>query len=248
MTDAEKQAFAIYEEICASSKDRPYSAGSLAEMLRKIADWRQSNPALAALGRSRPEVQLAFLSQSIEWLRAEARDHSRFLACQTVTDAILLVLNALPKPLPTDVVTRLLSKYRQDFGMTRLYFPLAQFLSALTPDQLTEKMRHELRRIHLQFAPSPTGKVEEHTREIREALAALMRVEGGPELAPGHGPWSQIAFEEIAAKDDITRAGWEALLEHCRTLEQAVPGAKWSKRARELMVALGEVEALATML
>ena len=49
-------------------------------------------------------------------------------------------------------------------------------------------------------------------------------------------------FTEIAEKDDITRAGWEGLLDHCRTLEQTVPGTKWRKRAHELTLALDENE------
>jgi hypothetical protein len=248
MTEPEKQAFALYEEICASSKDRPYSAGSLGEMMRKLGEWRQSNRALADLSQAGPDVQLAFLSQCFAWLRAEAKDFSRFQVCQAVTDAIQLVLSALPKPLPTDLVHRLLSEYRQDFSMTRMYFPFEQFLSALRRDQITDEIRSELRRIHLQFAPSPTGKVEEHTKEIRELLAGLLRAEGERQLDPGRGPWSQIVFDEVAGKDAITRAGWEGLLEHCRTLEQTVPGAKWKARARELMTALGDSDALAALL
>jgi hypothetical protein len=50
-----------------------------------------------------------------------------------------------------------------------------------------------------------------------------MRIEGEKQLDPGRGPWSQIVFEELAGKDEITRAGWEVLLEHCRTMEQSVP-------------------------
>jgi uncharacterized protein DUF4132 len=248
MTDAEKQAFALYEEICATGKDRPYSANSLAEMMRKLSEWRGNNSALTALSRASVEVQLAFLNGSFEWLRAEAKEFSRFQVCQAVTDAIQLVLTTLPKPLPTEVVQRLLSEYRQDFSMTRMYFPFEQFLSLLTRDQITDEIRFELRRIHLQYAPTPTGKVEEHNKEIRELLAGLLRAGGEKELDPGRGPWSQIVFDEIAAKDAITRAGWEGLLEHCRTLEQTVPGAKWKARAAELMAALGEAETEAAML
>ena len=248
MTEAEKKAFALYEDICASGKDRPYSANSLAEMMRKIAEWRASNSALTALSSASTEVQLAFLSGSFEWLRAEAKEFSRFQACQAVTDAIQLVLRSLPKPLPTEVVQRLLSEYRQDFSMTRMYFPFEQFLSVLIPDQITDEIRSELRRIYLQFAPTPTGKVEEHTKEIRELLAGLLRMAGEKEPNPGRGPWSQIVFEEIAGKDDITRAGWEGLLEHCGALEQTVPSTKWKARAGALMDALGEAEAIAAML
>src|SRR5690349_4580063 len=247
MTEAEEQGLALYEDICATGKDRPDSANSMAEMMRKIAEWRASNSALNALGRASAEVQLAFLKNSFEWLQAEAKEFSRFQVCQAVTDAIQLVLTTLPKPLPTELVQRLLSEYRQDFSMTRLYFPFEKFVSVLTREQITDEIRGELRRIHLQFAPTPTGKVEEHNKEIRELLAGLLRMAGEKEPDPGRGPWSQIVFDELAAKDDITRAGWEALLEHCRALEQTVPGAKWKARAGALLAALGEAEAIAAM-
>jgi hypothetical protein len=200
MSEAEKQAFALYEEICASGKERPYSANSLGEMMRKLEEWRASNSALTALSHASAEVQLAFVSESFGWLRAEAKEFSRFQVCQAVTEAIQLVLTALPKPLPTELVQRLLSEYRQDFSMTRMYFPFEQFLSVLTHDQITDEVRNELRRIHLQFAPTPTGKVEEHTKEIRELLAGLLRATGEKELDPGRGPWSQIVFDEIAGR------------------------------------------------
>lgn len=248
MTEAEKQAFALYEEICTTGKDRPYSAGSLGEMMRKLEEWRANNSALTALSRASAEVRLAFLSGSFGWLRAEAKEFSRFQVCQAVTDAIRLVLTTLSKPLPTEVVQRLLSQYRQDFSMTRMYFPFEQFLSVLTPNQITDEIRTELRRILLQFAPSPTGKVEEHNKEIRELLAGLLRATGEKELDPGRGPWSQVVFDEIAGQEAITRAGWEGLLEQCRALEQALPSAKWKMRARELMAALGEDEVITAML
>jgi len=40
MTEAEKQALALYEDICATGKDRPYSANSVAEMMRKLKELR----------------------------------------------------------------------------------------------------------------------------------------------------------------------------------------------------------------
>jgi hypothetical protein len=41
----------------------------------------------------------------------------------------------------------------------------------------------------------------------------------------------------------MTRLGWQALLEHCRMLEQTVPGAAWKACARELIAAPGESHA-----
>ena len=48
--------------------------------------------------------------------------------------------------------------------------------------------------------------------------------------------------------DDITRSGWLGLLEHCHAGEQTAPGQKWTQRSRDLISALGEREAFATML
>jgi hypothetical protein len=55
-------------------------------------------------------------------------------------------------------------------------------------------------------------------------------------------------FDEINAKEEIERAGWEGLLEHCRSLEQTVPGAKWNKKSRELISILGGAEVHPAML
>ena len=89
--------------------------------------------------------------------------------------------------------------------------------------------------------------MDERTEKMRNRLAELMHTEGEKELEPGRGPWSQIVFEEIAAKDDITRSAWLGLLEHCRALEQSVPGAKWKERSNELIEALGAPEVWANL-
>lgn len=246
MVNAREQARTIYEKICSTSGDRPYSGYSVDQMLRDINTWREGNLALAELKRASPEVQTAFLGHSVEWLKAESRDHSNFRVTATLLDAILHSLEAAPKPLPTDLVLKLLTELREN-PITRYYFPFDQFLSILTRDQVTEEIRAELRRLHLQYAPSPTGKIDERTLQTRTRLAELMHIEGEKQLDPGRGPWSQAVFDEISAKDDIPRFGWQALLEHCRTLQQAVPGANWKKRAQELIRALGESEVFPTL-
>lgn len=248
MTQADKQALAIYEMICATSGGRPFSFHSVEQLQRETSAWKAKNPALSALRDSGPEIQLAFLKQSFEWLKAEAQAHRNFRVCHTMSEAIQMAMEKAPKPLPADVVLKLLSEFRQQFSMARLYFPFGQFLSLLTRDQVTDEIRDELRKLHLQFAPSPTGKIDKHTEQTRNLIGELMRVEGEKQLDPGRGPWSQIVFDEVKEKDEITRTGWEALLEHCRTLEQTAPGAKWNKRGREMTAALGETEAVSTML
>ena len=129
-----------------------------------------------------------------------------------------------------------------------MYFPFRSFLSVLRRDQVTDEIRGELRRLHSQFAPTSRGKIDERTQEIRHLIAGLMWVEGEKALEPGRGPWSEIVFDDIAAKDEITRMGWESLLEHCRGLEQTVPGTKWNKKSGELITALVEGSAFAAML
>ena len=247
MTEAEKQALAIYEMICATSGDRPLWGNSVEPLMHAMFDWKAKNPALTILCSSSPEVHLAFLRHSFEWLRAEARDGDVRVR-QTLPEAVLIALELAPKPLPPDLIVKLLSEFRQDYSMARFYFPFRQFLALLTRDQVTDEIRAELRKLHLQFAPSPTGKIDKGTEETRDRIAELIYVQGEKQLDPGRGPWSQIVFEEIKGKDEITRAGWEGLLEHCRVLEQSVPGAKWTKREREMIAALGESEAVSTML
>jgi Domain of unknown function (DUF4132) len=247
MTEAEKQALAIYQMLRASSEDRPISGSSIEELTHRTNDWRSHSEALRTLQFSEPAVQSAFLGQSFQWLQTECRVQGNFRICQALSDAILVVLQHTLEPLSAPLVERLLAEIRQDFSMPRIYFPLDQFLSVLSREQLTEKMRAELRKLHLQLAPSPTGKIDERSQTTRNLIAALIHVDGEKQLDPGRGPWSQIVFDEIAAKDPITRSGWMGLLEHCHSLEQTVPGAKWSRRARELMAALGDNDALATM-
>ena len=246
MTSPEKEALAIYDSIRSTSGDRPFAFHSVEQMRKETLAWQMSNPALTSLRKASPDVLVAFLDQSIDWVKAESREHSNFRIAATLVEAVLYCLKEAPKPVPAEVVLKLLSQLRES-AVTRFYYPFGPFLAILTRAEITEEMRSELRRLHLQYAPSPTGKLDDHTRRIRDLLADLMYAEGAKPLEPGRGPWSQIVFEEIAGKDDITRAGWEGLLEHCRALEQAVPGTKWKKRSHELIQALGKSEVWATL-
>jgi len=248
LTDAKKQAFAIYDLILSTSHDRPSSGQTLEQMQRDIANWKAENPALKEIERASSGVHLAFLNHSFGWLKDRTQERSHFSVTSTLFDATLHALNALPKPLPADTVTNLLSDLRND-DWTRCYFPFRQFLSVLRREQITDEMRTYLRSLHFYYAPSPAGKIEKHHLAIRNVIGELLRIEGAKQLDSGRGPWSQIVFDELALKSEITRAGWEALLEHCRSLEQTIPGKKWNKRAEELLVALGEEESVpATLL
>ena len=246
MEDTKQQALIIYETICATSADRPFAFRSMEQMLREVAAWQADNPALTALRQAPPEVKTAFLSQSVGWLKAESRDHANFRVTSTLIDAIRHALEAASKPLPAELVLKLLTELRQD-ALTRFAFPFDQFLSVFTREEVTEEIRAELRLLHLQYAPSPTGKIDERTLATRNRIAELMHVEGEKQLDPGRGPWSQIVFDEIAGKDEITRSGWQCLLEHCRALQQAVPAMKWKNCSHELISALGESEVQQTL-
>ena len=249
MIEAEKRAFAIYEMIVSTSEDRPFVFSSVEQLLSETAAWKANNPALSDLSRADPQVLLAFLSKSFEWLRAEARTARNIRIIQTLSDAIQQALTAAPQPLPAELVCRLLEDYRRQLSaMTHIHFPFRDLLSLLTPCQVTDEIRGELRKLSLYFAPSPTGKSDETRQKIRDRIAALVRVEGERQLEPGRGPWSQMVFDELRAKDEITRAGWEGLLEHCRCLEQTIPGVKWKKRTQELLAILGEAKVVEAML
>lgn len=249
MTETEKQALAIYEMIAATSKQRPTFFQSVGQLLRETAAWKENNPALAELGRAQPTVLLAFLAQCFDWLRAEGHLAKNYNACLSLSEAIQIALSRAPKPLPGGLVLHLLSEYCGAMGsMAHIYFPIRALISSLSQDEMTDEIRAELRKLHLRLAPSPSGKIEEGTKEFRDQIEGLIRVEGEVQVEPGRGPWSQIVFEEIRSREEIARAGWEGLLEHCRSLEQAVPGAKWKKRSRELITVLGEFEVFPAIL
>jgi hypothetical protein len=249
MTEAEKSAFTIYETLVATSKTRPMRFETTDQMQRETAAWKAANPGFIALDRAESPVLLAYLAQCFDWLKAEAHLAKNYTACNTVAEGIQVALTRAPKPLPTELVAQLFSQYYGSMGeMAHMFFPLRLLILSVSKDQVTDEIRSQLRKLHLRLAPSPTGKIEPGTEKFRNELAELIRVEGEIQLEPGRGPWSQIVFDGIKTKEEITRAGWEGLLEHCRALEQAVPGAKWKKRSRELIGMLGEEEAFPAML
>jgi hypothetical protein len=249
MTDDEKQALAIYEMIVATSKDRPMAFRTAEQMREQTAAWKANNPAFAELDRAEPRVLLAFLAQCFDWLRAEAHLAKNYTACNTLSEGIQLALTRTPKPLPVELVSHLFAEYYGSMGeMAHMFFPLRLLILSLSRDQVTDEIRAQLRKLYLRLAPSASGKIEPQTQKFRDQIAELIRVEGEKQLDPGRGPWSQIVFDEINTKEEIARAGWEGLLEHCRSLEQAVPGAKWKKRSHELIAILGESEVYDAML
>lgn len=100
MTGPEKDAFAIYEQMCATSQDRPFSFNSIEEMNRKLSGWTAENPALNQLRRAPSEVRLAFLQQSIGFLSAEGKVRRNFRVVSTIFDGVQIALRMCVEPLP----------------------------------------------------------------------------------------------------------------------------------------------------
>jgi hypothetical protein len=249
MTEPEKQALAIYELIVSTSAQRPMAFQTMDQLQRETAAWKANNPAFIELDRAEPEVLLAFLRQSFEWLRAEAHLAKNYTVCNTLAEGIQVAFSRAPKPLPGELVLHLFDEYYGEMGaMAHMFFPIRHLISSITREQVTDEIRSKLRKLHLRLAPSPTGKIEPRDQKFRDEIAELIRVEGEIQLDPGRGPWSQIVFDEIKSREELNRAGWEGLLEHCRSLEPAVPGAKWNKKSRELINILGETEVNPAML
>ena len=249
MTESEKHALAIYETLVATSKSRPMHFQTMEQMRRETAAWKATNPAFMELDHAEPPVLLAFLAQCFDWLKAEAHLGQDYAACNNVAEGIQVALSKAPKPLPGELVEQLFRQYYGSMGeMAHMFFPVRLLISSLTKDQVTDEIQAHLRKLHLRLAPSPTGKIEADAQKFREQIAELMCVPGEKQLDEGRGPWTQAVFDEIKTKEEITRAGWESLLEHCRALEQAIPGAKWKKRSRELINILGEAEVYSALL
>jgi len=173
MIEPDTQALAIYDLMCSTSGDRPYSGNSVEELTRKISEWQIGNPALTILREAEPAVQLAFLKRSYEWLKMNGDMRGDFRLCSTITDAIGLALQAQSQHLPSDLLLQLISQYARDYSMSRIYFPFDLLLSRLTREQITDEIRTELRKIHLQLAPSPNGKLEPGASETRDRIEAV---------------------------------------------------------------------------
>src|SRR6516162_4821435 len=113
MTSPEAQALAIYDQIRCTSGDRPFAFRSAEQMRQEILAWQMNNPALTALREASPEVLTAFLDQSVEWTKAESRDHSNFRVASTLGEAIVYCFKEAQKPLPGEVTVKLLSQLRE---------------------------------------------------------------------------------------------------------------------------------------
>lgn len=247
MTEAEQRAYSIYELICDTCADRPLAFRSIEQARHETGAWQTTNPGLQALHNAPPELLLAFLRNYKQWRSATDRGDD-FKLSASMGDALQIALEMAPKPLPADLVLELLHSYSRGLSWMLLGFPLRRFLELLTRNEMTDEIRAELRQILPHYAPTATGKIEPHLDAVRKLILELMWVEGEKQFDSGRGPWSQIVFDEVKGYEEFARIGWESLLEHCRALEQTVPGAKWNKRAKELMVALGEDNAIAAML
>jgi hypothetical protein len=247
MTEAEQQAYSIYELICTTSADRPITFRTIEQAQRETAVWRATNPGLQAMRDASPEVLLAFLRNYEDWRTATDR-RDDYKMSMNMGEAVQIAVVTAPKPLPPDLVLQLLRSYGSGLRWMLLGFPLRQFLALLTREEMTHEMRAELRKMLPHYAPTATGKVEPYLESVRTVIAELIWVEGEKQRDAGRGPWSQIVFDEVKENDELARSGWESLLEHCRSLEQTVPGAKWNKRTQELMAALGEDTAIRAML
>src|ERR1700722_13054492 len=178
MTEAEKQAQAIYELILATSAQRPMSFRTAEQMRRETAEWKQNNPAFIELARAEPDVLLAFLQHSFEWLRAEAHLAQNYTACNSLAEGIQVAFSRAPKPLPGALVEHLFAEYYGEMGsMAHMFFPIRLLILSLTRDQVTDGIRTKLRQLHLRLAPSASGKIEPETQKFRDEIAELFRVE-----------------------------------------------------------------------
>jgi hypothetical protein len=170
VNDPDKRALEIYEMICATSEGRPFSGNSVEELLSAVESWRNSNIAIAALKKADAAVLLSFLRQSFEWFAALRIEVSHVRTCATLAEGIILALQRAPKPLEEMTGLHCLAEFRKCTSMARFHFPFLQFVSVLTREQMTDGMRHELRKLHAQFAPSPTGKIDPQSRGFGSAL------------------------------------------------------------------------------
>ena len=157
MQNAISEALAIYETICATSKDRPFNFQTREQMIRELAAWKAANPGLQSIAKASPDVLRAFLAESAAWLKAESQVHGNFRVSHGLQEAVAYALEAVPKPLPPELVVGTLEEIRKDF-MAHHTFPLYQFLSTLNRDDVTDEIRAQLRKLQFFYLPSPRGQ------------------------------------------------------------------------------------------
>jgi hypothetical protein len=76
----------------------------------------------------------------VEWMKAELREQANFRGASTLFDAIVYALNAAAKPLPTEMVLKLLTELRENH-VVRFSYPFDRLLSVLSRDQVTDEIR-----------------------------------------------------------------------------------------------------------
>lgn len=97
MTDAEQQAYSIYELIRTTSADRPFAFQSLQQSKTEIGAWQAANAGLQAMRNASSEVLLAFLRGFKEWRGAGDRGDD-FKPGATMGDALRIAIERAPKP------------------------------------------------------------------------------------------------------------------------------------------------------
>ncbi len=107
MTEAEKQAQAIYETFVAHGPPAPHFLPHRGtDACRNHCLKENKNPGFIALARAQPDVLLAYLDQCFGWLRAGAHLAKNYFVCNTISEGIQVALTRVPKPLPTELVLR----------------------------------------------------------------------------------------------------------------------------------------------
>jgi hypothetical protein len=161
MIDPETQARSIYDLMLSAVGDEALAATSAERKARFVARQETLSAALTILRESDAAVHLAFLRHSFGWLKSTGANHRLHL---TLSEAAGIAVRGCAQPIPADVLLAVVTEYRQDFSLARYSFPLQPLLAHLTREQVSDELRTELRRIYLQFAPSPTGKLERGPR------------------------------------------------------------------------------------
>src|ERR1700752_2814929 len=107
MTEADQQAYSIFDLIKNTSPDRPFAFRSIEQSKTETAEWQVTNPGLQAMRNASSEVLLAFLRNYKEWRGANDRGDD-FKLGATMGDALRIAIESAPKPLPGDLVLQLL--------------------------------------------------------------------------------------------------------------------------------------------
>jgi Domain of unknown function (DUF4132) len=203
--------------------------------IKRIDELKAAGPLLAA----EPAEQVGIVLAALEALKGLGRSWTMKYAEATVLAK--LVSDLLRRALPfteADLarVAHLATDLAQPHGMLPMGSVLKTVESFAERSGLGETLRPEVERLSRAWGPNPTRQDDRKMRD--RVLAVLGEGVSGLKLTGGE-PWGDAVTASLAELGAGDRDAWQRVLLHAQSGGAATPSAKWLKKAKALVDAIG---------